>query len=148
MNDHEAQRIAAAISAARPDWPAASLLTLIRKNLANRPRRDVFVALAWVACEAETKTPARVLEPGPWWRAVVVTDDASKTRDVVPPEERCATCSQPREVCQRVRTGKGDLRDDHPFESLADARRRRAERDPAPVAELRDIAATSAREDT
>lgn len=72
MNETEAERIAAAIHEARPDWPATSILTLIRKNLIAKPRRDVFVALAWIAAEATSKTPARVLETGPWWRAAAV----------------------------------------------------------------------------
>src|SRR5690606_24893959 len=31
--------------------------------------RDVAVAMAWVAADPESKTPARVLEAGPWWAA-------------------------------------------------------------------------------
>jgi hypothetical protein len=70
MNENEADRIAAMTHALRPDWPLASLRTLLaRPELANRTRRDVAVALAWVACESATKTPARVLEAGPWWQA-------------------------------------------------------------------------------
>lgn len=69
MNDNEIERVAAAINALRPDWPSASLRTLITNKLGSRPRRDVAVALTWVACDSTTKTPARVLEAGPWWRA-------------------------------------------------------------------------------
>jgi hypothetical protein len=70
MNENEADRIAAAAHALRPDWPLASLRTLLaRPEVVNRSRRDVAVALAWVACESATKTPARVLEAGPWWIA-------------------------------------------------------------------------------
>ena len=70
MNENEIERIAAAVNVLRPDWPASSLRTLLAKpELAKRPRRDVAVALAWIACESTTKTPARVLEAGPWWIA-------------------------------------------------------------------------------
>ena len=73
MNEVEISRIAAAISDLRPDWPASSIRSLLnRPELRNRPRRDVAVALAWIACETETNTPARVIEPGPWWRAASV----------------------------------------------------------------------------
>ena len=65
----EAERLAHAVNAMRPDWPLSSLLTFISRNLAGRALRDVAVALAWVACDPETKTPARVLEAGPWWKA-------------------------------------------------------------------------------
>lgn len=93
MNDHEAQRIAASMHQLRPDWPASSLLTLIRKSLMDRPRRDVTVALAWVACEANSHTPARVLETGPWWRAAGIEGGTTK-REQVDPDHRCTVCSQ------------------------------------------------------
>jgi hypothetical protein len=91
MNDHEAQRIAEAIHALRPDWPTASLLTLIRKKLADKPRRDVAVALAWVACEPDTHTPVRVLEAGPWWRAVAV-EGSPNARQPYDPATFCHIC--------------------------------------------------------
>ena len=70
MNDHEKDRIAAALNQARPDWPIKSIRTMLdRPQLSDRPRRDVFVALAWIACEPGTATPARVIEAGPWWKA-------------------------------------------------------------------------------
>ncbi len=52
MNDHEIERIAAAMNMLRPDWPKAQLKTLLKdERITDRPRRDVSVALAWVACE-------------------------------------------------------------------------------------------------
>ena len=100
MNEHEAERIAAAMNQLRPDWPVKSLRTLLSKPaLASRPRRDVTVALAWVACETATATPARVLESGPWWRAATVLGD-SVTVEHVSPGERCKTCGKPRHRCQ------------------------------------------------
>jgi hypothetical protein len=65
----QAARLAAAINALRPEWPAQSLLTFIGKNLTGRAYRDAAVALAWIAADPTTLTPARVLEPGPWWQA-------------------------------------------------------------------------------
>ena len=115
MNDHEAQRIAAAMHAARPDWPASSLLTLIRKKLINRPRRDVLVALAWVASEPNSATPARVLEAGPWWRAAGM-EGATWRPEAWEPDKICTTCSKSEDVC-RSRPRFGD--DDHKFVSRA-----------------------------
>jgi hypothetical protein len=114
MDDHEAQRIAAAMHAARPDWPAASVLTLIRKKLIDRPRRDVFVALAWVASEPASHTPARVLEAGPWWRAVAI-EGAPVKPNVWEPHLVCTTCSRPEAQCNSVRHAD----DGHPFVSRA-----------------------------
>jgi hypothetical protein len=71
MSQTEAHRLAAAIHALRPDWPLASLSAFIAKSLTDRPYRDAAVALAWIATDPQTQTPARVLEAGPWWRAVM-----------------------------------------------------------------------------
>lgn len=120
MNEHEAQRIADAISHARPDWPAASIRTLLaRPALATRPRRDVFVALAWVASEAETRNPGRVLEDGPWWRAAAAdaTDTSTALRNPFDPATACDTCSQPE---HRHTSTSG-----HDYVSVHDANRRR-----------------------
>lgn len=99
MNENEISRIAAAISDLRPDWPAASIRTLLKSpELKNKPRRDVAVALTWVACEADTKTPKRVLEAGPWWRAAAVEAPATANR---PPkaDEACPTHGGYRDNC-------------------------------------------------
>jgi len=119
MNEHEAQRIADAISHARPDWPARQVLTLIESKLIDRPRRDVFVALAWVASEAASTTPYRVLEAGPWWRAVAVdaTNTGGAPRNLFDPTTACDTCSQPE---HRHGSTSG-----HEFVSVLDANRRR-----------------------
>lgn len=69
MNEAAIVRIAAATNAHRPDWPQSSLVTFLTKNLADRAYQDVAVAMAWIATDPETRTPARVLEPGPWWPA-------------------------------------------------------------------------------
>ena len=90
MDDFEAERIAAAIHVLRPDWPAKSLRTLMaRPQLAAKPRRDVAVALTWIACETNTATPARVLESGPWWRACVVDDPEGSRPHPVKATDQC-----------------------------------------------------------
>jgi hypothetical protein len=75
------ERIAQAIHALRPQWPITSLETFLRDpKLANRPTRDVAIALTWIAVDPDTRTPARVHEDGPWWRAAVV-DEAQTYRN-------------------------------------------------------------------
>lgn len=93
MTPAEIDRIAAAMNCLRPDWPVASLRTLLsRPDLARRGRRDVAVALTWVACESATTTPARVVEAGPWWRAAGVEGDVTHG----PPRtaEACEVCGR------------------------------------------------------
>jgi hypothetical protein len=120
MNENEAQRIAAAVHSLRPDWPLASLLTLLqRPQLAKSARRDVAVALTWVACESETQTPARVLESGPWWTAVGA-EGVPFTRDNW--LDRCSTCNRTESACR----GAADHEDDGGFVSIGDVRSRRA----------------------
>ena len=80
----DAERLAAMGNALRPDWPVASLLTYLTKHK-DRAYRDVAVALAWVAAEAQTKTPARLDEQsGPWWKATKA-DGQTPTVHVRPP---------------------------------------------------------------
>lgn len=100
MNDHDLDRVAAAMNLLRPDWPAKSIRTLLAKRLADRPLRDVVVALAWVACEPASSTPARVLEAGPWWRAAAVDGGQVHVRDVAPVGSRCTTCGLVAEECR------------------------------------------------
>lgn len=75
MNEHEIERIAGAMNHLRPDWPIKQLRTLLADpRIAGRPRRDVVIALGYVACESNSASPYRVLEAGPWWQAVVASD--------------------------------------------------------------------------
>lgn len=111
MNEHEADRIAASMHQLRPDWPIASIRTLIGKSLLSRPRRDVAVALAWVACDPKTATPARVLEAGPWWKAAGVEGSAN-AREPFDRGSFCAHCHQPESRCVRMNAT------DHEFESI------------------------------
>lgn len=98
MNENERDRIAAAMHQLRPDWPAPSIRTLLdRPSLRDRPRRDVAVALAYIACDSKTQTPARVIESGPWWVAASVegVDDRGAVRNPFDPQAACDECSQP-----------------------------------------------------
>lgn len=132
MNGHEIERIASAIHAARPDWPTAQLRTLITEKLADRPRRDVFVALAWIASEPASANPYRVLESGPWWIAAAVAGDTTGRREVFNPATCCGTCSKPNDH----RHPK-----DHPFETAASARGHVKGEVSEPVARLKAIRA-------
>lgn len=69
LTDVEVSRLADAIHAARPDWPARSNRAFISAKMRGYAFADAFVALAVVAADPASETPARVLEPGPWWLA-------------------------------------------------------------------------------
>jgi len=86
-SDNEVQRLAAMTNALRPEWPVKSLVTFISRDHAARPYRDLAVALAWIATDARTKTPARLSEAGPWWTATSMTEGQGPTQSRM----RCAT---------------------------------------------------------
>ena len=67
---NEIDRLAAAIHALRPDWPAHSLRTWLMGHCTATTYRDAAVMLTWVACDPSSKTPARMLERGPWRDAI------------------------------------------------------------------------------
>lgn len=87
MNHNEAARLAGAVNLLRPEWPTTSLQTFITDKLGTRPYRDAAVALAYVACDPTSKTPARVLEAGPWWK--VGDEDREPIR-----ARKCVRCSE------------------------------------------------------
>lgn len=121
MDTHEIARIAAACNALRPDWPIRQLQTLLTdERMVNRPRRDVTVALAWVACESGTSSPYRVLETGPWWKAAGI-EGAATNREPFDQSAFCRTCGKPEHRCRAQRIAD----DDHEFESVLAMRQRR-----------------------
>lgn len=80
--DHELQVVAAVVAAVRDDWPARSVLAMLRREstLRDRPFRHLAVAAVVVALDPATKTPKRLTEFGPWWQAAAVsTAEATST---------------------------------------------------------------------
>lgn len=67
--DNELTRLADAAHALRPDWPAPSVRVYLAKNHRDQAYADLAVALAVVAADPKSKTPARLGERGPWWMA-------------------------------------------------------------------------------
>jgi hypothetical protein len=82
------ERLAAMANALRPDWPLRSIQTHIENNHTHRAYRDLAIALAYVATDSESSTPARLKQPGPWWRASLVGDETPT------PPGRCGDCHE------------------------------------------------------
>lgn len=89
LTDLEASRIADAVAALRPDWPARSVRTLVAGRLRDRAYADVAVALTVVACDPASTTPARVLEVGPWWTATTANRPGAATYRPGPEGDPC-----------------------------------------------------------
>lgn len=92
MNRNEAERLAAAVSQVRPDWPAQSVFAMLaRPDLRDRSARDVAIALMWIAHDPDSRTPARVIEAGPWWMQVTATDRSQSGHQPPTRDQECAT---------------------------------------------------------
>jgi hypothetical protein len=112
MNEHETDRIADAMNRLRPDWPLKQLRSLLADpRITTRPRRDVTVALAWVACESASASPYRVLQAGPWWRAAAIEGEQQHFQPLAP-AERCRVCGRSRTDCSRNPHGDHDFAPD------------------------------------
>lgn len=93
MTPTEVNQLAAVIWGIRPEWPSSSLQTFITKNLADKPYHLATVAFVACAVDPDTKTPARVLENGPWWKAAAAAFGMEQSTPVVNRMEgRCKQC--------------------------------------------------------
>ena len=99
LSIEEVSRLAAAVNCLRPDWPVKSLETHIKANHINRSYRDLACALAYIATDAQTQTPARLMEAGPWWRTTEESRQTPMGRRIPCPEHpdqsagRCRPCA-------------------------------------------------------
>ena len=67
MLSEEIDRLAQSVNALRPDWGAHDLKTFIANQLPNRGYLEAAKAFAEIATDPTTRSPARILQPGPWW---------------------------------------------------------------------------------
>ena len=103
MNRHEAEQVAAAINLIRGDWPTKQITTILGRSHQHRPARDALIALAWVAYDPDTQTPARIDAEGPWWAAARTAGMPDAPR----PTPRCDRHGDwmPCLTCQREQAG-------------------------------------------
>lgn len=98
LTKDEADRIASAITALRPDWNHAQLMAVLSdKRL--RERRiysDAALALTALALDPTTRQPTRIFEHGPWWEVLAPrVGVASSYREVT--DADCAICGRRKE---------------------------------------------------
>ena len=67
MLSEEIDRLAQSVNALRPDWGAHDLKTFIANQLPDRSYTEAAKAFATIATDPTTRSPARILQPGPWW---------------------------------------------------------------------------------
>ena len=102
MLPEEIDRLAQAVNALRPDWAARDLKTFIANQLPDRGYLAAAKAFAEIATDPTTRSPARILQPGPWWGDKPTAGGGTggygpvcqcgKTR---PPERVCPNCGGP-----------------------------------------------------
>lgn len=98
MTELEADRLATAVHALRPDWPRTSVRTVIGHDLLERPYAEAAAALLLVALDPETKTPRRVLLPGHWWMTPYAAVGPPRPRYTA--ADLCSICGHPEPDCQ------------------------------------------------
>lgn len=92
--------IADAIHRLRPRWTTDELMAVLADSRIREHRnmRDTASALAWLALDVTTQSPARLLAPGQWWRNATAEEHAGPRA----PEYRridgteCVECGLPK----------------------------------------------------
>lgn len=107
--DTELTRLADMAHALRPDWHARSVRAWLATNVRTRAYRDVAVALAAIACDSTTTTPARLDESGPWWAAAVAAGGASTPLPGPGSSKRCDRPGHEHEPAATCRACRAEL---------------------------------------
>ena len=92
--DNELSRLADMAATLRPEWPARSVRTILARDHRDRAYADLAVALAALATDPATKTPARLAEHGHWWLATRHLAGRSEVVEVGP-GRGTPRCDQP-----------------------------------------------------
>lgn len=98
----ELDRLVAVFAAIRVDWPSRSIRTYLGENHQHSGAHGLLVAGAACYGDPLTKTPARLREAGPWWKAAQAAsgevDQTSAPPRHLPEDDRPP---QPDEVAHR-----------------------------------------------
>lgn len=99
LTNTQIERLSGMANQLRPEWPVNSLVTYIKKHR-SRAYRDIAVALAWVATDDASHTPARLDENGPWWKAAAIAEGGARRGD------HTMTCPDPDHGGERMPCGQ------------------------------------------
>lgn len=100
MTRNEAERIARAVNALRPDWPVQSLMTFLGKH-ADWPVLDLTLQLTYVAMDPKTKTPNRIEQHGDWKYLLVGPREQAGVQYRYTDPRDCTTCGRPEKDCRK-----------------------------------------------
>lgn len=107
--DTELTRLADMAHALRPDWHPRSVRAWLATHVRTRAYRDVAVALAAIACDSTTTTPARLDESGPWWAAAVAAGGTSTPLPGPGSSRRCDRPGHEHEPASTCRACRAEL---------------------------------------
>lgn len=95
LNKDEAQKIANAINALRPDWSINGLMSVLgdSRNI-NRPTTDMTLAFVALALDPKSRKPTRIYEHGPWWELLAPRVGSAVSYRTIGDDD-CAICSRP-----------------------------------------------------
>lgn len=102
---NEAERIANAIIAIRPDWNQAQVMGVLADPRIRERRtfHDALVAMTSLAADASTRQPTRIFEHGPWWELLAPKTTERNTSASIRRQahDDCGICSRSKAVCAR-----------------------------------------------
>lgn len=94
----EAEQLAKAVNALRPDWSQASLMAVLAdERCRNRPKVDISIAFVVLALDDATRKPTRIFEHGPWWEILRPLGKAAPLPRYAEADD-CAICNKPRQT--------------------------------------------------
>ena len=100
MTREQATVIADAINRLRPRWTTDELMTVMGdpRIRERRNMRDVASALAWLALDVGTQSPARLFAPGQWWQNAKAVEHIGPVAPVYryPAHDDCHECGGPK----------------------------------------------------
>lgn len=95
LSKDEAQRIASAVNALRPDWSINGLMSVLGDTRCrNRPRKDLTIAFVTLALDETSRKPTRIYEHGPWWEVLAPKVGTTVSYRELGPDD-CDICSRP-----------------------------------------------------
>jgi hypothetical protein len=100
LTDTDLDRLTTAANALRPDWHHTDIRAYLAARHTHRQLAEIAVALAAVACDPDTRTPARLDLPGPWWGATRALAGWRGETNPVGPGRDTARCVRAGHECE------------------------------------------------
>lgn len=119
LSKKDAEKIATAVNAIRPDWSINGLMAVLGDpRCRNRATNDLTIAFIALAVDESSRKPTRIYEHGPWWEILRPLNTVPHIRAIEPTD--CIVCSKPKHLHTVPAYA------DHEFRSMVDVARTKA----------------------